>query len=299
MSFGSRRRLSLAVAGVGAMLAMVAASPVQAAWYLGPQPYLQASDSPFSGPFDWFHLENFESGAIAVPGVTVTTGAVVIDPGPLTDSVDADDGAIDGSGRGGHSLYSGGTLNAITFRFDKTLLGALPTHAGIVVTDIGASDRAFGEGRIRVTEVTELPLVSIIAGSSYGSAFGGSLDRVAAPAYLTMSSSGTIVDSRTGLPFTGDIAEGSVPFGDAAASGATAEDRFFGVVDPLGIEALMIISYDSIDWEIDHLQFGFSAETAALVSEPSTVLAVVAAIGGLFSASAVSRRPAMAGLRRR
>jgi hypothetical protein len=74
--------------------------------YLGPTPYLSAVDSPFIGPFDWFRLETFESGAFSQPGVTISSGAGVIGPGLLTDSVDSDDGAVDGSGRGGHSFYS-------------------------------------------------------------------------------------------------------------------------------------------------------------------------------------------------
>jgi hypothetical protein len=56
-------------------------------------------------------------------------------PASLTDSVDADDGAIDGSGTAGHSWYV--TSTSVTFTFDENVVGALPTHAGLVFTDVG------------------------------------------------------------------------------------------------------------------------------------------------------------------
>ena len=123
---------------------------------IGPAPavdqaYTQFSvHSPFSGlGFAWFYLEDFENDSLAsgpgfdVPGVTASAGGV-IPPGYIgsIDSVDEDDGVIDGSGLAGHSFFytSGGT--GITFTFDATALGTLPTHAGIVWTD-GVNDITF------------------------------------------------------------------------------------------------------------------------------------------------------------
>jgi hypothetical protein len=104
----------------------------------GPSPYLSSADSPFAGlPFSYFHLEDFEDGSLNTPGVSVTAGAVVVSPGGTTDSVDADDGAIDGLGQAGHSLYSNAVLFSMAFQFDAGALGALPTHAGVVWTDVG------------------------------------------------------------------------------------------------------------------------------------------------------------------
>lgn len=102
---------------------------------LGPTPYLSAADSPFTGiSFTYFHLENFESGALMVPGVTPSAGTVIL-PSGVTDSVDADDGVIDGFGRNGHSFFSDGATG-IRFTFNASTLGGnLPTHAGIVWTD--------------------------------------------------------------------------------------------------------------------------------------------------------------------
>ncbi|MDA7882034.1 hypothetical protein N9A94_06975 [Akkermansiaceae bacterium] len=69
------------------------------------------------------------------PGTSLSIGG----GGPNTDSVDGDDGIIDGFGRGGQAM--GESANRPTddlgysFHFNAALLGGLPTHAGIVWTD--------------------------------------------------------------------------------------------------------------------------------------------------------------------
>ena len=120
--------------------ALVAASgAVQAApIFFGPSPYLSAAASPFAGgTFAYFHRETFEDGALDTPGVSTSTPGVVLGPGALTDSVDADDGAIDGSRTGGHSWFSNGQTSIFRFDFSAAVLGALPTRVGIVWTDVG------------------------------------------------------------------------------------------------------------------------------------------------------------------
>src|SRR5436190_16973163 len=98
-------KLSLAVIMMSAGMLSVPET-VRAQTLLGPTPYLSSSDSPFIGPFfSYFNLENFESGALSVPGVTPSVGMVIGPGGGLTDSVDADDGVIDGSGLLGHSFF--------------------------------------------------------------------------------------------------------------------------------------------------------------------------------------------------
>ena len=100
----------------------------------GPSPYLSPADSPFTGlSFQYFFREDFEDGQLNTPGVSASTGTVG-PPGPFADSVDADDGAIDGSGSRGWALFSH-TSQGITFTFDAAALGRLPTHAGVVWTD--------------------------------------------------------------------------------------------------------------------------------------------------------------------
>ena len=109
---------------------------------VGPTPYLQTSDSPWvGGSFIYFHLEDMEDGVLDVPGVTNSVGNI-INPGSSTDSVDGDDGTVDGSGNNGRSLFSANGNAGISFTFDENELGVLPTHAGIVWTD-GAGTISF------------------------------------------------------------------------------------------------------------------------------------------------------------
>lgn len=121
------------------LLAGLLSASAALAGLLGPTPYLSSADSPFTGgSFSYFHLENFEDGALNTPGVSANAG-IVLAPSINTDSVDGDDGAIDGSGQGGHSWFSNASTTSFQFTFNAALLGALPTHVGIVWTDIGQS----------------------------------------------------------------------------------------------------------------------------------------------------------------
>ncbi len=114
--------------------------------YLGPIPYLSQADSPFdlSGLGTTFFLEDFEDGVLNTPGVTASSDAgELIVNGPdlsaFSDSVDGDDGAIDGSGSQGRALAPvnqvGSSALGVTFTFDANELGGLPTEAGVVWTD--------------------------------------------------------------------------------------------------------------------------------------------------------------------
>ena len=111
-------------------------------------------DSPFKNEsFSYFHLKNFEDQVVDAPGVTFTANCGTPPPAfgcpfisvfgfipEATDSVDEDDGAIDGSGATtpggrGQAIWARGNPG-IEFSFDATDLGgSLPTHAGIVWTD--------------------------------------------------------------------------------------------------------------------------------------------------------------------
>lgn len=105
--------------------------------FLGPSPYLSFSDSPFNTlTFTYFYLENFEDQLLNTPGVSVEGGTMGITGHPCADSVDADDGVIDGSGTMGTSYYSASS-SSITFSFNESVLGSFPTHVGLVWTDAG------------------------------------------------------------------------------------------------------------------------------------------------------------------
>ncbi|MCA9256751.1 MAG: thrombospondin type 3 repeat-containing protein [Phycisphaerales bacterium] len=195
---------------------LTAAATSAPAQLIGPSPYLSAADSPFAGwTFDYFHLEDFEDGALNTPGVTAS-GGTVLSPGVQTDSVDADDGAIDGSGQGGFSLFSNNQAQFIEFTFSDAALGQLPTYAGLVWTDVGSASPVSG--------FDDVTFEAFDAG-------GVSLGVV-----------------------------GPTPLGDGSANGATAEDRFFGVIHSGGVQRIRITMANSIDWEMDHLQYGYAAD---------------------------------------
>jgi hypothetical protein len=124
--------------------------------FIGPTPYLSKNDSPFITSINagTTYLETFESGALATPGVTASAGSA-IGPSGITDSVDGDDGAIDGSGTGGHSFFSGSGAAGITFTFDAIALGHLPTQVGIVWTDGAGTTlfEAFGPGGVPLGQI--------------------------------------------------------------------------------------------------------------------------------------------------
>jgi hypothetical protein len=118
-------------------------STAACAQLIGPHPggglsYRSFADSPFYGlPFSWFYLEDFEDHLLNVPGVTASAGgvtSVIFGPG-YHDSVDADDGVIDGSGLDGDSYFYRYGVLGVRFNFDAGILGSLPTHAGLVWTD--------------------------------------------------------------------------------------------------------------------------------------------------------------------
>ena len=117
-------------------LFLLAASTARGATvFFGPTNYFSAADSPFdlSGLGTNFWLDDFEDLSLNTPGVTSINGAPRA-PSSLTDSVDGDDGAIDGDTDGACYMVRPGILG-VSFVFDPVALGGLPTNVGIVVTD--------------------------------------------------------------------------------------------------------------------------------------------------------------------
>jgi len=194
-----------------------------AATFHGPFGYLSFADSPFDeSGFAYFYLETFEDGAQNTPGLSINSGWTILYPALLTDSVDGDDGTIDGSGTGGYSFFSEGGLTNLTLSFNADDLGGhLPTDVGVVCTDIGGV--LFGE--LGVGDVT----------------------------FAALDANGQPLGSITATNFGNGLSAGDSP-------GATAEDRFFGVSNPAGISSVTLFAHNSIDWEVDHLQYGYRGD---------------------------------------
>jgi hypothetical protein len=129
-------RLKFAPAIAAIAIAELFSSSAPAATFIGPTPYLQTSDSPFYASIlgGTTYLETFEDGLLNTPGVAASFGSV-IGPGGPTDSVDGDDGLVDGSGTNGHSFFTPFGTIGISFSFDAGVLGSFPKQVGIVWTD--------------------------------------------------------------------------------------------------------------------------------------------------------------------
>jgi hypothetical protein len=201
---------------------------------LGPNPYLSGADSPFydHGSTVSFFLEDFEDAHLNAPGLFQpfhgNTHAVVLGPGELTDSVDADDGVVDGRGQGGHSLAARLYLvfptdpplswSFIQFGFDRDALGQYPNVFGFVWTDgVSPSDLLveFLDQGSRLLDQFEL---------------GG--------------------------------------LGDGLHAGETGEDRFLGFVSDTPFAFIRITNkYDGppYTFEIDHVQYGVIAEPGGCI----------------------------------
>ena len=101
-------------------------------------PYL--CDSPFARAAfpSYFHLEDWEDGVLSTPGATASSSTLSSSFGipNLIDSVDCDDGVVNGTCLNCDALFANGIVSVT---FDAQVLGALPTHVGLVWTDGGFS----------------------------------------------------------------------------------------------------------------------------------------------------------------
>lgn len=145
-----KKVLASAVAGAAIGL-LSGGAAVAAPTFIGPNGYLSFADSPFGGvdfSLGYFHLETFEDHALNTPGVTAPRGNIgtASFSFPALDSVDGDDGVIDGQCSkafpGCDSWVRNSGPQGIRFNFNGGVLGDLPTHVGLVWTD-GANSVIF------------------------------------------------------------------------------------------------------------------------------------------------------------
>ena len=198
--------------------AAIGQAEASTATFITSSPYAKFADSPFAA-VPGIMLEDFEDGALNSPGVTASAG-VVAGPGNSVDSVDGDDGVLDGNGNAGHSWYL--TVPTVAFSFDAAVLGSLPTKVGIVWTDVGRNGNGAAQGGLG--DHAFFDDVVMRAFDKDGKLLGG-----------------VLFDN----------------LGDGNVGGATAEDRFFGAIFDGGISRITLTSLNgSPDWEVDHLQYG-------------------------------------------
>lgn len=156
--------------GMGVPFGTARAQTNQPAGYLPVTAYVRRSDSPFAGMAN-LRLEDFEDHQFNLLGVTASAGQVtrVQYPDPnLTsvDSVDLDDGAQDGSGTRGDSFVAGADAG-ITLTFNPAVIGAYPTHVGLVWTD-GSYATTFEAYNASGASMGVLGPISHADGSWYG-----------------------------------------------------------------------------------------------------------------------------------
>jgi hypothetical protein len=216
------RLLSALAGGACAALTLcVVASPSRAA-LIGATPYTGFAGSPFDVGGS-ITLEDFEDGLLNVAGVSANTGSVLGPGFGLTDSVENAPDGCNPSGAGGgphtcagYSYYGAATTLVFTFS------GPLPTHAGIVWTDVGYL-------------LTDTP-----------------------PSYT--GNGGVVFEAFD--QFGGSLGQATATLGDNVAAPMSGEDRFFGAIHAGGISRIEISMPSSNDWEVDHLQFGSVPEPA-------------------------------------
>lgn len=159
--------------------------------------YARASDSPFAATsFSWFYLENFEDHLFNVPGVTASAGGVtsVVFGPSIHDSVDTDDGVLDGSGLAGDDYFSSSGSAGVTFSFSAGVLGALPTHAGLVWTDGAGSTtfEAFDHSGASMGTITVNIANGTVTGETDEDRFFGAIDPLGITAIKISNASGGI-----------------------------------------------------------------------------------------------------------
>lgn len=157
---------------LAALVAVLMTTGASAQTLLGPTAYGSFDDSPFKGTsFSQFHLEDFQDGERNTPGLGVVGQGVVYTttPGGLADSIEFTPN--------GSSFYGPSGGAGLTFLFDADVLGALPTHAGLVWTDgLGLiTFEAFDQNGVSLGTVTGNHADSSFYGTTIDDRFYGAI----------------------------------------------------------------------------------------------------------------------------
>ena len=180
-----------------ALTAFIGTSAMAAPVLFGPSSYLSDADIPagfYQGGAPAF-LDNFEDGPGIGGGLTASAGSrigVGVFDG-IRDSVDGDDGAIDGSGVTGSSWFNGAGVVQFTYTGSD-----LPTAFGLVWTDGGGSItfEAFdGSDTLLLSQTfTGIPDGSFAGGTAEDRFFGLTFDGGIKSIFITNSAGCIEVD---------------------------------------------------------------------------------------------------------
>jgi hypothetical protein len=289
------------------LLALCASTQIHAQTFLNPTPYLSKADSPFVG-LGCFYLESFEDAVMNTPGLSADQGGVTsVIFGPSGhDSVDADDGAIDGSGSLGDSFFNPIGSNGVKFSFDPGALGTLPTRAGLVWTDGGgmATFEAFDAGGALLGSIG--PVAIGDAGSSgetaedrfFGVVFSGGISAIR----ISNTSGGLEVDHvqyglSAALPANETVRLGSPPNPAALLKGVSGQPLTGGVWDPKISHASFMpaATVDLLGITPNPINF-FLPPWGTLLCDPTVVLATLLSPAGVPFAVPVPSDCGLAGL---
>lgn len=192
--------------GAAALALSAFALPASAATTFGPTPYTGFGDSPFATQtFSWFYLEDFQDGLVNTMGLSSDGNVFVGAPGSLVDSVEFTPN--------GGSAFSGSGSTGLTFSFDAAVLGALPTHSGVVWTD-GAGTitfEAFDALGASLGKVTGNHADGDIAGTTGEDRFYGVFNQAGISRIRITNTSGGIEADHVQYGFQIPSAPGAVP----------------------------------------------------------------------------------------
>lgn len=195
---------------LAAVMALVASAHIaSAATFFGPTAYRSAADVPTGFHMGPVVLEDFEDGALD-SSISTSTGEPRGNPLD-SDSVDADDGAIDGSGLLGTSFFSVNGPAGILFSLSEAV-----TSFGLVWTD-GAGDitfRAFDALGAMVLDQTYSGLPDdVFTGTTADDYFFGAQDMDGIGSIFISNSSGGIEVDHVQFSTMAEVSEVPLPAG--------------------------------------------------------------------------------------
>lgn len=192
---------------------------------IDPIPFASFADSPFARAlFNYF--EGLEDHLLA-------SGFLASRSAGAWSSDDVDDRLINDAGTSGNKWYFDG-ISSITFTFSAALLGTLPTHAGLVWTDLGLANVRAGSCSVLLEAFdTGNNLLGLIGPSALGDKlFAG---QMAEDRFFGITNGDGIGSVRISLLNSSEQGLDNLPYG------ATKFAQFAADSDPAATLALLVV----------------------------------------------------------